>query len=172
MLSETIICSWKWFPYLWHWFCVILLTDLDFTSACALYFINCPFGSLFWLPRVPIGSLFHKKSGPYWVPISKLGGPYKFWEQCVGCPNHPWAILFFYDTNDISRYFNMMQYIAIFSRYFPGFKLVKNMRNFLQNLSWERLCWDFLRQKCRILCFATKMTYFIFVCKKSGQLKM
>ena len=37
-----------------------------------------------------------------------------------------------------TRYFNMMQYIAIFSRYFSDIKLVKNMRKFLQNLSWER----------------------------------
>ena len=57
---------------------------LVFTSAYALNFINCRFGSLFWLPRVPIGSLFQEKLGPYWVPISKHGGPYKFGEQCIG----------------------------------------------------------------------------------------
>jgi len=56
---------------------------LVFTSAYALNFINCRFGSLFWLPRVPIGSLFQEKLGPYWVPISKHGGPYKFGEQCI-----------------------------------------------------------------------------------------
>ena len=55
---------------------------LVFTSAYALNFINCRFGSLFWLPRVPIGSLFQEKLGPYWVPISKRGGPNKFGEQC------------------------------------------------------------------------------------------
>ena len=70
--------------------------------------------------------------------------------------DHPWAILFFYDTHDISRYFNMMQYIAIFSRYFPGVKLVKKMCNFLQMLSWEHSCWD----------FATKTPYFVFLRQK------
>ena len=38
---------------------------LIFTSSCASDFVNHPFGSLFWLPKVPIGSLFHKKLGPY-----------------------------------------------------------------------------------------------------------
>ena len=60
---------------------VTLLTNLDFSYAYALNFINRCFGSLFWLLGVPIGSLFHKKLGPYWVPISKLGGPYKFMWQ-------------------------------------------------------------------------------------------
>ena len=55
---------------------------LVFSSSFALNFINRPFGSLFWLPRVPIGSLFHEKLGPYWVPIFKHEGPYKFGEQC------------------------------------------------------------------------------------------
>ena len=38
---------------------------LFYISAYTLDFINCCFGSLFWLPRVPIGSLFHEKLGPY-----------------------------------------------------------------------------------------------------------
>ena len=68
---------------LWRYASHVDSRVLIFTSAYALNFTNCRFGSLFWLPRVPIGSLFHKKLGPYWVPISKLGGPYKFWEQCI-----------------------------------------------------------------------------------------
>ena len=35
---------------------------------------------------------------------------------------------------------SMMQYIVIFSQYFLSVRLVKNVRYFLQNLSWERLC--------------------------------
>ena len=45
--------------------------------------------------------------------------------------NHPWAILFFWIIAIFSRYFNMMQYIAILSRYFSSGKLVKKVGNFL-----------------------------------------
>ena len=58
----------------------------------------------------------------------------------------------FYNTNDISRYFNMMQYIP--------------------NLSWERLSWDFCDKNAVCCVFATKMTYYIFFAKKNGQLKV
>ena len=85
------------------------------------------------------------------VPMFKVQN-----DQSGNGHNHPWAILLFYDTHDISRYFNMMQYIAIFSRYFPGVKLVKKMCNFLQMLSWEHSCWD----------FATKTPYFVFLRQK------
>jgi len=80
---ETIICSWKWSPFVGTGSVLKCWQILAFTSAYALNFINRRFGSLFWLPRVPIGSLFHEKLGPYWVPISKHGGPYKFGEQCT-----------------------------------------------------------------------------------------
>ena len=79
--SKTIICSWKWSPFVKTGFVLHCWKILVFTSAYALNFKNHRFGSLFWLPRVPIGSLFHEKLGPYWVPISKHGGPYKFGEQ-------------------------------------------------------------------------------------------
>ena len=41
---------------------------LNCTSAYALNFVNCRFGSLLWLQR---------------IPISMLAGPYKFCPQCV-----------------------------------------------------------------------------------------
>ena len=57
-----------------HWFFVTLLANFDiFTSADALNFINCRFGSLFWLPGVPNrDSLFHKKLGPYFKAWGSL----------------------------------------------------------------------------------------------------
>ena len=70
------------------------------------------------------------------------------------------------------RYFNMIQYIAIFSRYFPEIKLVKNMRNYPHNLSRERLCWDFCDKNAVFCVFATKITYWVFLHKKSAQPKM
>ena len=62
--------------------------------------------------------------------------------ELVCCPFQPWAMLLYIH--------------ATFSRYFPSVKLAKEVRNFLKNLSWDCicLCWGFLRQKCRILCFS------------------
>ena len=78
----------------------------------------------------------------------------------------PLSDIDFFDTYDILTIFHLMQYIAIFSRYFPGAQLVKNICNFLPNLSWECLCWDFCDKNALCCVFATKMTYYIFFCKK------
>jgi len=59
----------------------------------------------------------------------------------------------------------MMQYIAIFSRYFKSLKLLQNLRYLVQNLSWKH-------KNVTIWFLTTKMTYFIFFCDKSALLKV
>ena len=94
--------------------------------------------------------------------------PFGIWTKIMTL-QHPWAILFFYDTNNISRYFNMMQYIAIFSLYF----LV---------LNWSKICvisfkicpWSVYVKffAIKICDFSTKMTYLMLFCKTSALLKL
>jgi len=59
----------------------------------------------------------------------------------------------------------MMQYIAIFSRYFKSLNLLQNLRYLVQNLSWKH-------KNVTIWFLTTKMTYFIFFCDKSALLKV
>ena len=87
-------------------------------------------------------------------------------------PNHPWAILLFYDTHDISRNFNMMQHIAIFSRYFPDKNLVKKYAWFPPKFVLGAFMLRSLQQKCRILCFRDKNDLLGFFAQQSAQPKM
>ena len=99
-----------------HWFCVTLLKIFNFQLCFSSDFINCPFRSLFWLPRVPIGSLFHKKLGPYWVPISKLGGPYKFNWQCSSNDSLTLIIRDIFDLME-SQHFIFYSWFSLTLRY-------------------------------------------------------
>ena len=65
-------------------------------------------------------------------------------------------------------YLNMMQYFAIFSRYLRNLKLFKNVRNFVQNLSWKHLCWDLGDKNVTFWFLATKMDYLRQKCLNEG----